>query len=145
MNNSQSSSGIKAYAGFFETLDRDSVPDLRKLVTEDVRFRDPFNDVRGVDRMMRIFEDMFEDVENPKFDILATLEDGAHGFIKWRMTASHPSLGDLSFEGVSEVETDRHGRISSHIDYWDPAAAIYDRIPVVGFVLRRISRRLKVE
>ena len=36
------------------------------------------------------------------------------------------------------------GRISEHIDHWDAAAQFYERIPVLGWLIRKVRRRLEL-
>ena len=43
---------------------------------------------------------------------------------------------------MSEVTLAEDGRVLAHIDHWDPAAQLYERVPVLGAVLRMIRRRL---
>ena len=43
---------------------------LPSLVTADVRFRDPFNDVQGVDAYGRVLTKMFADLDAPRFDLV---------------------------------------------------------------------------
>ena len=49
-----------AYQLYMETLTPASLADLSTYVTEDVRFKDPFNDVQGIENMRAIFAHMFE-------------------------------------------------------------------------------------
>jgi hypothetical protein len=48
----------------------------------------------------------------------------------------------LAIEGVSEVRFDAAELVVEHVDYWDPAAAVYERLPLLGGVLRGLRRRL---
>ena len=36
------------------------------------------------------------------------------------------------------------GRIAYHRDYWDAAEEVYEKVPLLGGLLRRIKRRLQV-
>ena len=51
-----------AYQLYMETLTPASLADLSTYVTEDVRFKDPFNDVQGIENMRAIFAHMFETI-----------------------------------------------------------------------------------
>jgi hypothetical protein len=48
----------RAYGHYFETLRPDNVDRLHDLAAPDIRFVDPFNDVRGVDQVVRIAPDV---------------------------------------------------------------------------------------
>lgn len=135
---------IGGYIRFFETLSPESLVRLPALVTNDVLFRDPFNDVRGIDLMRRVFERMFADVADPRFVVSAVACEGDIAFLRWRFTGRTRGSagGPLSLEGVSEIHLAENGRVSAHIDHWDAARQLYERLPLLGWVLRRVRRRL---
>lgn len=134
-----------AYAAFFETITPETVQGLRSLVADDVRFKDPFNDVRGVDRMIGVLERMFEDASDIRFELGELARSGHLCFIRWRFAfrPRHFARGDpWRIEGMSAVRFDDAGKVVEHIDYWDAAEQIYERLPLLGLLLRRIRGRL---
>ena len=133
---------LNAYARFYETLTPETIGRLRALVAPDIQFRDPFNETRGVAALERVLAKMFEDVVEPKFETLHTMTDGAVGYMKWRLVYRPKSGGQCELVGLTELHFDEAGRVTRHIDFWDPASQIYERIPVLGFVLRKIRRRI---
>ncbi len=132
---------INRYIDFFENLTGDTLPELKNLVTTDVRFRDPFNDVVGAARMQNVFTNMLRDTEKPKFKIYRKVVDAQYCFIKWTF-AAQSRVGPLQIDGVSEIVLDDSGRVKTHIDYWDTGETIYEKVPIIGPVLRFIRRRI---
>jgi hypothetical protein len=137
---------LDAYARFFETLTPASLARLPEHVTPDVHFRDPFNDVVGEPAVRRIFDKMFLDVRDPCFQILSSACEGDAGFLSWRFTGHVRAFGrePLQLLGVSEVRLAPDGRVRDHIDHWDAATQVYARVPVLGWVLRRLAARMAV-
>jgi predicted ester cyclase len=133
---------LDAYIRFYETLTPQTLGALRSLVTAEVHFRDPFNDVQGVDAYERVLAKMFEDLDEPRFEVRHAALDGAIGFLKWRFVFRSKRGKERAIEGMSEIQFDADGRVARHIDYWDAAAQVYERLPVLGFILRRIRRRI---
>lgn len=129
------------YVELFEHLAPERLGELELLLTEDVHFCDPFNDVRGVAAVRRVLEDMFERTESPRFEVLHWTVSGHCGFIRWRFRARVPVLGLWCVEGVSALAFAEDGRIAEHLDYWD-ASCVYEQIPLLGAVLRWVRRRL---
>ncbi len=130
---------IESYARFFETLTRDFTDDdFRSVFNTDAIFADPFQKVVGVEKIITVFRHMYATLENPRFEILEIIGDHHKGYIRWRFY-----YHTASFEGVSRVEFDEAGKVTSHIDYWDAASNIYEQIPVLGSLLRAIKKRLK--
>ncbi|MGF1613848.1 MAG: hypothetical protein ACFCVA_08020 [Gammaproteobacteria bacterium] len=57
-------------------------------------------------------------------------------YLRWRF-AFGPAARRREIEEVSRVRFVADGRVEEHIDYRDPAAQLYEAIPVLGSLLRR--------
>lgn len=137
---------LDAYLRFFETMTVDRLHELDVLTTEDVSFSDPFNDLIGRAPLRRVFEDMFADLDEPRFTIIDQAGGDGRHFVRWRFNARrHARKNEFTIEGVSVIVLAADGRISEHRDYWDAAANVYERLPVLGCVLRRLRRRLAID
>jgi len=131
------------YAAYLESLTPETLADLSDHVTEDVRFRDPFNDVRGVDAMTRVFQHMFENVQEIRFEVDHAMMEDDLCLMQWRFEGR---LGGRpwAFDGTSAVRFASDGRVVEHLDYWDAAGSFYARLPLIGRLLSWIRRRLSV-
>ncbi|SIS36693.1 nuclear transport factor 2 family protein [Insolitispirillum peregrinum] len=136
------SSRLAVYARAFETLSPGTVADLLALVDPAVRFKDPFNDVTGRAAMGRILQHMFDTTDQPRFVVHHQALDGSTGYLRWTFHARIKGIGDWSVEGMSEVRLSGDGLVLAHVDYWDAAEQFYERLPLLGAVLRWIKRRL---
>ncbi len=132
---------LDRYASAFETLKPDSLPALMALFAPDGRFVDPFNDARGRPAIEAVFRHMFASVAGPRFEVLHSVVDGPVGYLKWRFTGEVRGRA-VDIRGLSEVTFDAAGLVTSHVDYWDAATNVYERVPVLGWVLRRLRRRI---
>ncbi len=137
---------LHAYAKYFETLTPASVNDLDLLAVDDMTFEDPFNCVTGREKVKALFRKMFEDMDNPAFTVTDSFRRQGErtAILKWRFTGHVPKLGAIDFTGLSEIRFDETGFITSHIDYWDAASHFYEKIPVIGFLIRLIKGRLRL-
>ncbi|NIR62068.1 MAG: nuclear transport factor 2 family protein, partial [Gammaproteobacteria bacterium] len=66
-------------------------------------------------------------------------------YVRWRMTIRFRRFRrgvDTESIGVSHVVFDRDGRVALHQDFWDAAGGLYEHVPLIGAVLRRIRQRL---
>ena len=137
----------KAYARYFDALSPASKDELKKLAHPDIHFVDPFNDVRGIDKLLAVFDHMFETTGEPRFVTEPPIVACNTAFIKWRFTCTVNSrfyAKPMTIDGVSEVRFDDAGLITSHIDYWDAAHQLYEKLPLLGGLLRMIRQRLAV-
>lgn len=135
-----------AYLRFLEELTPETLPRLADYLAPSVRFHDPFNDVTGPEAMRRVFERMFEDLRSVDFAVGEIVEAPGVAFARWRFKAAFARRDGkhLDFVGMSEVRFDADGRVLDHFDMWDPTAAVFDDVPALGWVLRRIKRRLAI-
>lgn len=128
------------YIQFWETLSPESLGRLSEIASPDIRFADPFNDIRGHAGFRAVFDDMFQRVAEPLFRVTAHAINGDLCFLRWVFTFQS-SGREWRIEGVSEVRFDPSGLAIEHIDHWDAAGQLYERLPVLGAVLRRLRRK----
>jgi hypothetical protein len=131
-----------AYADYFATLTPENVGNLRALVTADMHFKDPFNDINGVDRVIGLLHHMFETTQGAKFVIRDHALGSSLAFISWDFRCTVARLGQLELVGVSELRFTDDLRVRAHIDHWDAGEQLYQRLPLLGSVLNLIKRRL---
>jgi steroid delta-isomerase len=133
------------YRGFLEGFSLSGLDCLDDLARPDIHFRDPLNDTHDVGGMKRVFARRFDEVDDPRFIITHQAADGDTCFFRWHFTCrprrsgrGHPWIID----GVSEVRFAADGRAVEHIDYWDAGHYVYERIPLFGYLIRYLRKRL---
>lgn len=128
---------------FFETLDVASVERLREVYAADAYFKDPFNEVRGLAEVERIFRHMFVQVKDPRFVVHEMVAQGGQAFITWDFVFElhRFSRGQQVVRGASHLRFDATGKVSYHRDYWDLAEELYEKLPVLGGLMRLLKRR----
>jgi len=130
---------------FYETLSPRSLAEIGSLYTAEARFKDPFNAVQGVPAITRIFEHMFESLHEPRFVVTRRLLDGQEAFLVWefRFRLKRFDSGTAQvIHGGSHLVLAPDGRVSEHRDYWDAAEELYEKLPVVGGLMRWLRRRV---
>jgi steroid Delta-isomerase len=135
---------LARYCALFASLSPQDLPRLGEYFAADARFKDPFNDVRGVPAVQAVFAHMFAATDAPRFEILEQAASGSTGFVRWRFRFAprgRPTAA-REIEGVSRVLFADDGRVVEHVDYWDPVEGLYDRVPLLGGALRAIRKRL---
>lgn len=132
---------IEAY---FQALRRESVGDIGCYYTEDARFKDPFNEVEGLAAIAGIYRHMFDKLDAPRFVIIGRWERAGGVMLAWDfhfcMKLFKPGRQQV-IHGVSQLELAADGRIRLHRDYWDAAEELYEKLPVLGALMRFLKRR----
>lgn len=135
---------VERIVQMFETLSPASVEQLAAIYTPHARFKDPFNDVRGLPAIQHIFAHMFVALEAPRFVVTRRIQDGDHCFLAWefrfrfRRFDTHTAQCIL---GGSHLQLAPDGRILDHRDYWDAAEELYEKLPLLGGLVRWLKRR----
>jgi steroid delta-isomerase len=132
------------YAQFFAKLSPNGLDDIAAWFAPDARLKDPFNDVRGPEAIRAVLAHMFDVTHEPRFEILESACHGRTAMYYWRFRFARDEarrhVHDI--EGMSRVEFDGRGRVLSHVDYWDPAEGLYEKLPILGALCRYIRRRI---
>lgn len=136
-------SAARRAARFFETLAPADLDRLAGFYAPDARFRDPFNDVQGLDAVRAVFAHMFDTLDAPRFVIRDLVESGEDAFLTWDMHFRRRGAGgSWHVHGGTHLRFAPDGRILLHRDYWDAAGELYEKLPVLGALLRWLRRRL---
>jgi steroid delta-isomerase len=144
MNDRFTDARVHRLVAFFEGLRADDLPRLSQLYAEDAFFKDPFNEVHGVHAIRRIFEHMFEALERPQFVIQDSVVQGDQCFLSWdfRFAQRRGQAGEMHIRGASHLRFASDGRIAMHRDYWDAAEELYEKLPLLGALMRWLKRRV---
>ena len=129
---------------YWQTLTPASVNELPTLYAADACFRDPFNDITGIEKIQHIFADMFVRLDAPKFEIIETIEESHGAFLIWdftfRIKALRPEQ-NRRIHGTSHIRFAPNGLVQYHRDYWDAAGELYEQLPLVGILMRFLKKR----
>jgi hypothetical protein len=127
---------------FFASLTRASVRQVREVYAADAYFKDPFNEVRGIGPIERLFDHMFDRVDAPRFVIGDTVIEGDQAFVTWAFSfRRRGSAAVMTIRGASHLRFDAAGRVAFHRDYWDAAEELYEKLPLLGTLMRWLRRR----
>ena len=129
---------------YWQTLTPATVDAIATVYTDDAYFRDPFNDVTGIEKIRPIFADMFVRLNAPKFNIIETLEQPHGALLIWDFTFCIKTLKpelNRRIHGTSHIRFATDGRVQYHRDYWDAAGELYEQLPVVGSLMRWLKKR----
>jgi steroid Delta-isomerase len=144
MHTDHSRAAIARLVPWFESLTPQSLQQLGDFYSPGARFKDPFNEVRGVPAITRIFEHMFVSLHEPRFVVTQQLVDGPQAFLVWEFRFRF-RRGDTGTQqvirGGSHLTLDSDGRISDHRDYWDAAEELYEKLPGLGLLMRWLKRK----
>lgn len=130
---------------FFQAISVDSAQTLSLIYTDDVWFKDPFNEVQGLEQVSHIFTHMFEQVDAPRFVVTHSVLQDDQAFLTWDFLFRMRRFSDEEqcIRGATHVRFASDGRVAYHRDYWDAAEELYEKLPVVGSLMRWLKTRAR--
>ncbi len=131
-------------ATFFQDLSPQSVSQLHTVYDAQARFKDPFNEVQGLPEIERIFRHMYVALDQPHFVVTGQVVDGSEAFLTWEFRFRFKRFDTITVQavrGASHVQFNDQGLVTMHRDYWDAAEELYEKLPVVGGVMRWLKKR----
>lgn len=147
--------GLARYVDLMSNLSPARLATLPAIVTDDIHFRDPFNDVTGRAHFARCLEDMLAQIAGLRIEVTHAAQlqafgggvDATRHALYWRFGGHLVKLGGRRWDvtGVAIVTLAADERVCEHLDYWDAAGGLYEQLPLLGGFMRWLRRRLAVD
>lgn len=138
---------IARFTAFFSSLAPDRVQTLAgQTYAADVYFNDTLKSVRGLEALRHYLVESAEAVEECRVQIHETTRtaEGEH-LVRWSMMIRFKRFkrGQETWTvGLSHLRFDADGLVVYHQDYWNAADGLFQHIPVLGWAIAAIKRRL---
>ena len=131
---------------FYRSLTLESLADIDSIYHPNIVFTDPAGSISGLEKLQQHFKRLLENTRQCtcEFDDAAEFSGGNQAVLSWRMTLQITLLASqrtFSFDGVSLLRY-QDNLIIHHRDYFDMGQMLYEQLPLLGPVIRRLRRRL---
>ena len=136
---------LEALIRFYHDLSIESVARFPEFYAEDAWFKDPFNEVRGIQAIQHIFTHMFRQVAEPRFIVTEQVVGEASTMLVWEFYFRVRLWGRGQAQvmrGVSHLRFNAEGKVCYHRDYWDTGEELYMKLPGLGTLMRGLRRVL---
>jgi len=97
--------------------------------------------VQGAPAIGEYFARTLERLDGLQVVFLDVMHNGPEYFVRWRMTVTSPRFNDgvpMVSYGVTHFRFDERGRVLVHKDFWDAGTGLYEYVPGLRGVLRRL-------
>lgn len=136
---------VERLVQFFEQLQPQDLQRLPEIYSPEARFKDPFNEVQGLAEIERIFTHMFEALDSPHFIVTERIVQDNKCFLVWDFRFRFKRFDTQSWQtvrGGTHLVFNEAGLVTLHRDYWDAAEELYEKLPLVGGLMRWLKRRV---
>ena len=134
---------IDQFSQFYQTLSVEKIDRMSELYNENALFQDPLHQAKGLPSIQQYFRRTMMNVSECRFSIDEVVSEQGRAFINWKMTFNHPKLNkgrETDVPGASLIKFNQ--RIIYHRDYFDLGCMIYEHIPVLGKVIKKVKHRI---
>jgi hypothetical protein len=120
---------------------------LASLYSADIRFRDPAHNLIGLSALCDYLNHQYSNVKYCEFISTGEWASGKYIFLQWDMKLQHSKLNSgrtITVNGLSQLkcqtQPDSTKLISEHRDYFDMGQLLYENVPLIGALNRRLKQ-----
>lgn len=136
---------VEDFKLLYQTLNRYNLKDsqITKIYGDDVEFKDCFHNVKGINAFIKYLESVYENVVYSSFEFNQQMVSSDQAMLSWTMKYAHSMLNggdEISVHGVSHIRYSE--KIFYHHDYIDGGELLYEHIPVLGWMIKKLKKRM---
>lgn len=130
----------------FQRLDKDHLEVVDEFYDKIADFHDPIGSIKGSENIKSYYREMYKNVNWIKFDFIDSVQQDKTVTAVWIMSYSTDKLKDgevIQVQGTSIIKFGgTEDKVMYHRDYFDVGAMVYEHIPVLGWAVRKVKRKL---
>lgn len=129
-------------------FDKKILDSLADIYSDDIQFRDPLHAVNGFQNLTEYFSGMMDDLIECRFEFHHSVEMTTRGeaVLFWTMRYRHAKLaGGKLLELTGNSHLLFNDKVYYHRDYFDAGSMLYEHIPLIGFAIRQIKKKVGVK
>ncbi len=134
---------VARFADLYGDLSVDNVTSrVREVYASDAWFNDTIATETGIAAIEKYLLKTAKGAEKVQAKVKDVAVSGADVYVRWTMEIRAKNLAGgqpIITEGVSQLRFDEQGRIVLHQDFWNPAAGIYQHLPLLGPAIRFVN------
>lgn len=133
---------IDELIAFYSDFSAANLAKLPDLYAGDAVFVDPVHQIEGVSAIVGYFRAVMTDVKSCRFTFENVSVTEGQALLEWTMQFQHPRLGkgSIAVKGCSVLRIS--DKIDHHRDYYDLGEMLYEHVPVLGYVVRKLRHKL---
>lgn len=126
---------------WYEHLNQENLAEIRQFYAEETYFKDPFHEYFELGPLIKIYEDMFKKLEDPRFVITKHFlnEESGEFVLFWDFNFVIMKK-KITIKGNTLFKTNESGLIHYHLDYWDSVGEMWMKTPLLGSAIKLIYK-----
>jgi steroid delta-isomerase len=128
---------------WYENLTVEDVEKMKLYYSENAFFKDPFNELDGINNIKLIFLEMFKKLNGPRFKFIDSLVSGEQAFVTWDFYF-YIDKKKYVIHGSSHLKFNKDSLIDYHRDYWDVGEELLLKIPLIKTFYHIFRKKLSL-
>ena len=136
---------IDQFISDMNSLNFENVQDvLSNVYSDHINFVDPVKNINGIANLTSYFQNLYSRVNKCHFTLNNYISNGQRYSLQWVMQLQHKKVAknqEIVLEGASFIQF-ADGKILYHHDYYDLGALVYERLPILGTVVKKVRHAI---
>lgn len=131
---------------FYNKFNGKNLEILNQFYSDDVQFQDPITKTDGLDQLKKHYTKSYQNIKSIRFDFSEFIAMDNKYSCTWVMTVAVNGLNsgkEFQVSGISILYFNSEGLITYHRDYFDLSELVYEKLPLIGSVVRGVKSKLK--
>lgn len=143
----QEEAALQRFRTFFSDFSPTKIGELlEQTYAEGVWFNDTLKTVEGLPQLRSYLSHSAEAVDACRVEVDEISSNGSGDYYaRWRMMIQFKRFkrGQQTHSiGMSHLRFDAQGKVVLHQDYWDSSQGLFEHVPLLGWMIRAIKRRI---
>ncbi|HSC66862.1 MAG TPA: nuclear transport factor 2 family protein [Cellvibrio sp.] len=129
-------------------FDKKFIGSLADVYSEDIQFRDPLHAINGLKNLSDYYSGRLIELLECRYEFHHSMEMSERGeaVLFWTMHYRHKKLaGGKTLELTGNSHLLFNEKVYYHRDYFDAGSMLYEHIPLMGFAIRRVKKKVGAE
>lgn len=130
----------------FTRLRADNLDILDSFYDPRVQFLDPLGLHDGRDSVKEYYRNLYKNVTSISFDYTDSLSADNNHLLVWTMNLVAPAMDGgkpVVVHGNSVIKFNEQDLVIYHRDYFDMGEFVYERVPILRWVIAKVKTRLR--
>jgi limonene-1,2-epoxide hydrolase len=143
---------IEQFCAFYNDLKKSQITDIKQIYSSDIVLIDPIGTHRGLAQLTDYFEKLLHGAKHCDFSITSVAEhktnelaEETHYSVNWVMSFATPKLNagrNIDVDGMTLLKI-RNNKIYYHRDYYDLGQMVYEHVPLLGAITKKIKHGMR--
>lgn len=118
---------------------------VEKVYADDLYFNDTLNTIERRSELLKYLKHTADNLDEYQFTVSDIAQSKDNVYIRWVMDVKFTAAGkDIRSRsvGMSHLKFNDQGQVILHQDFWDSVEGIYQHLPYVGYLFRKVRDKL---